>query len=68
MDKIYIKPAKPGLKVHLEGKGREFLPEEGAEVERTVYWVRRLKDGSVVETSRPQDVKAVKRETKSAKE
>lgn len=50
---VYIKPAKPGTKVHLEGKGREFLPEEGAEVERSTYWVRRISDGSVVETKRP---------------
>jgi hypothetical protein len=53
MSKIYIKPATPGSKVHLEGKAREFLPEEGAEVERSVYWVRRINDGSVVEGKRP---------------
>lgn len=51
-NKITIKPAKPGNKVHLEGK-REFLPEEGAEVERSTYWVRRLRDGSVIEIKRP---------------
>lgn len=51
-NKIFIKPTKSGNKVHLEGK-REFLPDEGAEVERTTYWVRRLRDGSVVEVKRP---------------
>lgn len=50
---VYIKPAKSGTKVHLEGKAREFLPEEGAEVDRTNYWVRRINDGSVVEARRP---------------
>jgi len=50
---VYVKPSKPGGKVHLEGKGKAFLPEEGAEVERTVYWVRRINDGSVVEAKRP---------------
>lgn len=49
MSKTTVKPARPGLKVHLEN-GRGFLPDEGMEVERTNYWVRRLKDGSAVET------------------
>ncbi len=53
MSTIYIKPAVKGSKVHLEGKGRSFLPAEGAEVERTPYWVRRINDGSVVKASRP---------------
>lgn len=46
---LHIKPAEPGLKVHLEGKGREFLPDKGAKVSRSIYWLRRLADGSVVE-------------------
>lgn len=50
---VFIKPAQPEMKVHLEGKPREFLLEEGAEVDRSTYWVRRINDGSVVETKRP---------------
>lgn len=57
---IYIKPAKPGAKVHLEGKGREFLPEEGAEVDRSNYWVRRIKDVSVV-VMKDDEVAALKK-------
>ncbi len=48
MSKLYVKPAVAGQKVHLED-GRGFLPEDGAEVARSMYWLRRIKDGSVVE-------------------
>lgn len=57
---IFVKPAKPGAKVHLEGKARAFLPAEGAEVAHSIYWVRRIKDGSVVEVksqTKPNKVK-----------
>nr|BDD46293.1 hypothetical protein 13 [Gammaproteobacteria bacterium] len=50
---IYVKPAVAGQKVHLEGKGGEFLPEDGAEVPENIYWLRRLRDGSVVTTKKP---------------
>ncbi|MDZ7804336.1 DUF2635 domain-containing protein [Thiohalophilus sp.] len=48
MSHLFVKPSRPGLKVHLENKPG-FLPDDGQEVEQTIYWVRRLKDGSVVE-------------------
>lgn len=51
MSKIHIKPA-PGLKVRTQ-KG-EFLPEEGDTVERDSFWVRRINDGDVVETTPPK--------------
>lgn len=49
---IFVKPAVQGQKVHLEDKAKEFLPAEGADVPETVYWLRRLKDGSVVKAKR----------------
>lgn len=64
---IFIKPAKSGAKVHLEGKGREFLPEEGAQVQRTNCWVRRLRDGSVLKMDAEQ-VTALKRAIKAKEE
>lgn len=45
-DKIFVKPA-PGLKQRLPDNPREFLPEEGMEVERNAFWLRRLADGDV---------------------
>lgn len=59
MNKIYIKPA-PGLKVRTP-QG-DFLPEEGATVERNSFWVRRIKDHDVVETEPPKTKKPAKAE------
>lgn len=55
MPTIRIKPntdkatGKP-YTIRLPGKPHEFLPEGGAEVEKNKFWIRRLRDGSVVET------------------
>lgn len=63
MSEIYVKPnidpatAKP-YQVRLPDKPREFLPEEGKAVEKSKYWVRRLRDLSVVEAKAPKAVKA----------
>ena len=43
---IFVKPA-PGLVV-LDPNGRP-VPEDGIEVSRTSFWLRRLRDGDVVE-------------------
>lgn len=51
MSTIYLKPA-PGLKVRTPQGG--FLPDEGAEVERNSFWVRRINDGDVIETDPPK--------------
>lgn len=68
-DTMFIKPAQPGLKVHLEDKAKEFLPDEGAEVARSIYWVRRLNDGSVVEAKPArQNTSAPKQDKTSHKE
>ncbi len=52
MQKVFVKPA-PGMKQRLPENPRAFLPEEGAEVERNAFWLRRLADGDVVEATAP---------------
>lgn len=44
--KIKVKP-KEGVKVVMPGLNRD-LPQEGAEVESSTYWHRRLAEGDVV--------------------
>lgn len=44
---ITVKPAL-GMRV-LDPVTRKPLPEAGAEVPRSVYWLRRLRDGDVTE-------------------
>jgi len=56
--KIFVKPAVLGNKVHLEDKGGEFLPADGAEVTESIYWLRRLRDKSVVKVKRPKQQSA----------
>lgn len=46
---IHIKPATADLKIRLPDRPMEFLPAEGALVEKNTFWLRRLRDGSVVE-------------------
>lgn len=48
MRTIFIKP-KGSLKVRDPRTG-EHLPEAGTEKPRSHYWLRRIKDGDVVET------------------
>jgi len=50
--KRFIKPAK-GLRVRRPGNGRP-LPEEGAWVEYSGYWMRRRAEGSVTEAKPPK--------------
>ena len=47
MEKLKIKPAKPGLLVRSPSSGRP-LPANGAEVHSNSYWRRRLRQGDVV--------------------
>ncbi len=47
MEKMFVKPA-PGLNVRLPDNPRAFLPDDGAEVERNSFWMRRLSEGDVV--------------------
>jgi hypothetical protein len=55
MPKLRIKPnmdkaTKKPHKIRLPGKPHEFLPAGGADVEKNKFWIRRLRDKSVVET------------------
>ena len=56
MDRIFIKPAAPGLKVRKPVNGH--LAAEGEEVNAESYWLRRIADGDVVEAERPADAAA----------
>lgn len=49
-DSFTIKPA-PGLRLADPVTG-DYLPEGGALVPRSGFWLRRLKDGDVVEVKR----------------
>ena len=44
-EKVFVKPA-PGRMVRDPATGRP-LPERGAVVEKTQFWLRRVKDGDV---------------------
>jgi hypothetical protein len=44
---MFVKPA-PGLRVRREENPKEIVPPEGTQVPRTAYYVRRLRDGSLV--------------------
>lgn len=57
MTKRYIKPAREGLVVRQLSNGRP-LPAEGAWVDWSGYWVRRMAEGSIVEAKPPQKIKA----------
>jgi hypothetical protein len=48
-----LKPG-PGVAVR-DPELRDFLPDDGREVPRTDYWLRRLADGDVVEVTTPAD-------------
>lgn len=60
MSKMFVKPA-PGLKVRLPENPRAFLPDDGAEVPRDSYWVRRLRDGDVLAAEAPAEPVTVNR-------
>lgn len=51
--KIYLKPDREGLVVRDVVTGQQ-LPAEGAWVPRASYWMRRLRDGDVVESKPPK--------------
>lgn len=49
---LYVTPAE-GLQVR-DPRNAEPLPVVGAEVPRIRYWLRRLRDGDVIESKRPK--------------
>jgi hypothetical protein len=50
---LYLKPARPDVVVRDPANGKP-LPPEGAAKPRTLYWQRRLNDGSVIPSTAPQ--------------
>ena len=54
MEIRFLKPV-PGVKIR-DPKTKDFLPDEGRRVEMTVYWNRRIQDGTVtsVEAAAPK--------------
>ncbi|MFV8192381.1 DUF2635 domain-containing protein [Acinetobacter soli] len=50
---MIVKP-KTGLKIP-DPALLDYLPEDGREVESSAYWIRRLRDGDVIEV---QDTKS----------
>lgn len=62
MSKRHVKPAKPGAIVRYPGHANvalrfQQLPPEGAAVDWTTYWMRRLQFGDVVLVS-PSEIRA----------
>ncbi|MBU1610334.1 MAG: DUF2635 domain-containing protein [Proteobacteria bacterium] len=55
MIKTYVKPTE-GRRV-LNPATRQPLPAEGASVEKSSYWLRRIAAGEVVETKPPSAAK-----------
>lgn len=58
MSSLYVKPAVEGSIVRQPHRSFKPLPPHGAMVPKTVYWARRLKDVSVVKTTKADIEKA----------
>lgn len=52
MNSMYVKPKVEGSIVRMPERGNQPMPSYGAEVPRSVHWIRRLNDGSVVDTTK----------------
>lgn len=48
---ITVKPANPGLLIRNPDRGMRHLAQEGEVVPQTDYWIRRLRDGDVVQVA-----------------
>lgn len=59
MPTIYVKPAQGGM-VRFPGEPRRVLLAEGEKVPASQFWLRRLADGSVVQTKQPKPGKKEK--------
>jgi len=53
MTKLFIKPTVEGSIVRNPDNGAKPLAAEGEEVNKCVYWQRRINDGSVVVSKKP---------------
>ena len=47
MKTMFVKPA-PGMKIRMPDNPAEHLPAQGADVPATSFWLRRVKDESVL--------------------
>lgn len=56
MERIFVKPASPDLKVRKPVNG--YLAAQGEEVNAEGYWLRRIADGDVVEATPPAEAQA----------
>lgn len=56
MEQIFVKPAKPGLKVRKPVNG--YLAADGELVNAEGYWLRRIADGDVVGATQPSETPA----------
>lgn len=64
MTKVKVKPSKPGVLVR-DPKNMRFLPADGAEVEMSSYWDRRIRSGDVVVLSEKAASQADKKISKT---
>jgi len=58
IQKLHLKPAREGLLVR-HPQTKRPLKKEGEEVNKSTYWLRRLKEGSVVEVNKKVEAKPV---------
>jgi len=63
MQRIFVKP----IGRVLDPATGEALPDAGAWVEKTQYWLRRVKDGDVLKSQPPQEVRQPARKSKEDK-
>ena len=53
MKTMFVQPT-PGLKIRMPDNPAEHLSAAGAEVPANSFWLRRLRDGSVVKVTQPK--------------
>jgi hypothetical protein len=59
METIFVKPAR-NLKITVPVNGSyRFLSEDGEPVPRNTYWLRRIKEGDVVESTENESISEV---------
>ncbi len=65
---LFIRPTSKDIQVPIPPPGEGVLPEEGAEVEKSTYWLRRLRDGDVVKATPKKQAKPVTADASERKE
>lgn len=55
-EKVFLKPARPGLVVR-DPATMEPLPDAGAYKSPSIYWKRRIREGSVILDDPPKNPK-----------